>query len=146
MISENTEQTENIARDFINNILNKEKPEHATVVAMIGDLGSGKTTFTQQIANILDIKETVTSPTFVIEKIYKLDNQIFKNLIHIDVYRLDEAKELQVLGFDEIIKDRNNIIFIEWADKIKEILPPNYIKISFTVIDQNKREINIEYV
>ena len=96
---------------------------HATVIGLFGDLGSGKTTFTQALARELGVTEDVTSPTFVIEKIYFLkDNQkpaenslrltktnhsenippIFEKLIHIDAYRLESGAELANLGFAEM--------------------------------------------
>lgn len=97
---------------------------HATVVALIGELGTGKTTFVQKFAKAYGIKEVVTSPTFVILKKYG-------NLVHIDAYRLEHAEELQKLGVQELMKNPKNIIFIEWADRVKEILPPETIWINF---------------
>src|ERR1039458_8847512 len=75
-------------------------PNAATIVALSGDLGSGKTTFAEGIARTLGIEESVTSPTFVLEKIYELDGQKWQRLIHIDAYRLKEAHELEALGWN----------------------------------------------
>ena len=120
----------------------------ATVVALSGDLGSGKTTFAQGIAKALGVEETVTSPTFVIEKIYELQAQPFdiaqgkkfSHLIHIDAYRLKDEHELEVLGWKEIIADPSNLIVIEWPEKVAVIIPENAIRISF-IDTGNAREL-----
>lgn len=140
-VSKNLEDTAKIAQDFVRNL----KPgSQATLVKLSGDLGSGKTTFTQAVAKTLGVIETVTSPTFIIEKIYKLDHQHFSHLIHIDAYRLEKGDELAKLGFAEIAKDAKNLIFIEWPEKVADILPQQSQKISFTFIDEQTREISVE--
>ncbi len=113
--------------------------EKATVVALFGDLGAGKTTFTQAFAKTLGVAEGVTSPTFVIEKRYPLENGPFKTLIHIDAYRLDDAEDLRKLGWEEDESDKNNLIVIEWADKIAELLPKNALRIDLAFLDEEKR-------
>ncbi|NQV93307.1 tRNA (adenosine(37)-N6)-threonylcarbamoyltransferase complex ATPase subunit type 1 TsaE [Candidatus Kaiserbacteria bacterium] len=107
----------------------------ATVIGLYGDLGAGKTTFTKTLAKTLGVSETVTSPTFVIEKIYTLTGQKFSHLIHIDAYRLEGSHELKQLGWDTIVSDPQNLIIIEWADKVEDILPKHTRKISLTVAD-----------
>lgn len=131
----------------------------AVIVGLFGDLGSGKTTFTQAVAKVLGVTETVTSPTFVIEKIYKLGGlakqtgfvsasesrlsapHAFKHLIHIDAYRLESGKELEHLGWHDIASDPKNLIMIEWPEKVAEILPSDITKLHFTFIDEKTREI-----
>ena len=115
----------------------------AVVVGLYGELGSGKTTFIKGIAKAYGLEQTVTSPTFVIEKIYKLDNKNFDHLIHIDAYRLENGNELLALGWDIISKDPKNIIFIEWPENVKEILQRDIQKIDFTFVDEQTRKINI---
>lgn len=96
----------------------------ALVVALVGDLGAGKTTFTQTLAQEMGITEDVTSPTFVLEKIYQLPHgSRFTNLVHIDAYRLNGSEELGPLGWDEIVKDAGNLVLVEWADRVKEAIP-----------------------
>ncbi len=145
MISENTEQTTDIAKDFIKQIMSDKSSSEATIVALVGDLGAGKTAFTQACARALGIEETVTSPTFVIEKIYKIDTPRFNKLVHIDAYRLENSQELATLGFDNLIADSKNLIFIEWADKVYDLLPKGYIKIIFSVVSDTVRKIDFEY-
>jgi tRNA threonylcarbamoyl adenosine modification protein YjeE len=107
-------------------------------------LGSGKTTFTKEVASLLGIKkEEVTSPTFVIEKIYAIQHKDFTHLIHIDAYRLEKSEELLHLGWEEITKDKNNLIFVEWGEKVKNILPRETKTIRFEFIDENTRTIEL---
>ena len=84
----------------------------ATLVTLKGELGAGKTTFTKAVAKALGVKEIVNSPTFVLEKIYLLDGQPFKRLIHIDAYRLSKGSDLAPLGFDELMKNADNLIVL----------------------------------
>lgn len=144
IISKSLDDTKNIAKKFVEDTARtKDAHEHAVVIAMYGNLGSGKTTFVKAVAYEFGIKNTVTSPTFVIEKIYKLENQNFDNLIHIDAYRLKSGEELKALGWDNIVKNPKNIIFIEWPENVKDIIPNNAKKIKFEFIDEKTREINI---
>ena len=113
----------------------------AFVVGLYGDLGSGKTAFTQAVAQALGINEPITSPTFVIEKVYPLKNTTFTHLIHIDAYRLDTPQELARLGWGEIISNPDNIILIEWPEKVASIMPADHTRLKFTFIDENTRTI-----
>ena len=140
ILSKSLNDTENTAREFVEKEFVKNS-KGALVVGLYGDLGSGKTAFTQAVAKYLGVKETVTSPTFVIEKIYKLENGNFDHLIHIDAYRLESGKELIHLGWEEISKNPKNIIFIEWPERVAEILPKDIKKIRFTFSNENTREI-----
>lgn len=129
-----------IAEDFFNKINIKDT---AVVVGLYGNLGSGKTTFTKSVAKVLGVTEDITSPTFVIEKVYELQNNKFSHFIHIDAYRLEKEEELVSLGWNEIISDKNNLIFIEWPEKVSGIMP-DHIKIKFSALDDpNSREIDI---
>lgn len=140
MVSKSLNQTEKLAQDFVAKLL---PSTTATIVALYGDLGAGKTTFTQAVAKALGVTETVTSPTFVIEKIYKLSHPHYTHLIHIDAYRLESGKELETLGWREIASDSKNLIFIEWPEKVADILPGNMHKIYFKFVDENTREIEM---
>jgi len=113
------------------------------VVALIGNLGAGKTTFTQFLAKALGVKKTVNSPTFNIVKVYEIKNKKIKNFVHIDAYRLNSPTELLALGVKEHFDDKNSITVIEWADKVQNILPKNatVIKISLMKNEQRRFEI-----
>ena len=135
-------ETERTAKSFVEkNARVEQAREKALIVGLYGDLGFGKTTFVKGIAKVFGLKKTITSPTFVIEKIYKLKNQVFDNLIHIDAYRLKSGDELLNLGWKEISKNPKNIIFIEWPENVNDILPSDAKNIKFRFVDENVREI-----
>ena len=128
--------TRKLAAKLAREIL-KSRPhkKHARIIALVGDLGAGKTTFTQGFAKALGITHRMVSPTFLIFRSYeiapknnfKFQISNFKFLYHMDAYRIDDAKELKPLGFKEAIADPQNIFLIEWADKIKKALPKDTI-------------------
>ena len=103
------------------------------VILLDGDLGAGKTTLTQGIAKGLDIKKTVTSPTFTIQKIYHGRMELY----HIDAYRLEGLN--QDLGFEEYIYD-NGLTVIEWSQFVPALIPDEYMKISIKLLEENSRE------
>ena len=118
-------QTKNLARLLYKEISKKRlKTKGALIIALSGDLGSGKTTFVQGFLRAAGIKKKITSPTFVLVK-------RFKNIYHIDCYRIRQARELIKLGLKEVFKNPQNIVLIEWAEKIKRILPKDAIWIKF---------------
>lgn len=114
------------------------------ILALSGDLGAGKTTFIQGLANGLGIKRRIISPTFVIVRTYKLKNMSAKFFYHIDLYRMQGVHDVKGLGIDEIIADDNNIVAIEWSEKMLNMLPENRLNINFIHKNDNKREIWIE--
>lgn len=134
-------ETKKAALNFLKILPKIKDKKRATVIGLYGNLGAGKTTFTQFVAKELGVSRTIISPTFVIERIYGLNKKgvPFKKLIHIDAYRLDNPEELLVLGFKEILKDKNNLILIEWADKVFEILPKDHFKIFFSFSKQKNK-------
>src|ERR1035437_9279245 len=124
MLSKNTKETEKIAKIFLKRILNaKSLPKGALAVCLSGDLGTGKTAFTQSIAKHLGIKEKIKSPTFVIMKSYKLKAKNYKRFFHIDAYRLKNEKELLSLGWEGIISNKEHLVFIEWPENVSKIIP-----------------------
>ncbi len=114
----------------------------ATLIMLSGELGAGKTAFTKSVAHALGVKEVVTSPTFVLEKIYMLSNQAFKYLIHIDAYRLEKGADLAPLGFDELMKDSGNLILLEWPEKVADALPEPSARISIIANPDGSRIIS----
>jgi tRNA threonylcarbamoyladenosine biosynthesis protein TsaE len=120
----------NVAADFVANLQPKKT---ATIVTLSGELGAGKTTFAKGIARALGVDETVSSPTFVLEKIYPLKNQLFGKLIHIDVYRLKNEQELATIGWAQIIQDPENLIVLEWPEGIPHSIPDDAIRIRFDI-------------
>ncbi len=146
IITKTAKETEKFANRFSRRILKSKLAKGALVIGLIGELGSGKTVFAKGFAKGLGIKEIVVSPTFVLERIYRLKSRNFKLFVHIDAYRIGKAKELADLGFKDLAADSRNIILIEWADRVKKILPKNHIEIKFEHISNNKRKITIGHL
>ena len=140
-VSLSTAQTKQIASKLAKDILKQLPAKQAQIFALQGDLGSGKTTFTQGLAKGLGIKEKITSPTFIVMRKYAIKHKHFKNFYHFDCYRLEKPEEILELGFEEIINNPQNIVAIEWPKKIKSHLPENIIMVKFKVGHNNKREI-----
>lgn len=139
----NLMETYDLARAIVFRL--RPKTTGASILALSGDLGSGKTAFTQGLAKALGISDAITSPTFVIEKIYQVTgSSLWKRVIHIDAYRLAGGSELMTLGFGEIIKDPYNIVIIEWPEKVSDVIPADAQTISFKFIDEEIREISYE--
>jgi tRNA threonylcarbamoyladenosine biosynthesis protein TsaE len=114
----------------------------ATVVALNGELGAGKTNLTQEVSRLLGVKEKIISPTFVIMKNYKINkNNKFKNLIHIDAYRIDNPDEFSHFKWQDFFLNKENLILIEWPEKVAKIIPQNSIKVFLSHIDEETRKI-----
>ena len=130
--TQKTAETKHIAA-LLAEEMNAWSPKGARVVALVGDLGAGKTTFVQWFARALGIKETVHSPTFVILKTYHVQNTKYKirHVVHIDCYRISSPKELIHLGFKELVRDKDAVILVEWADRIRSLLPKDALWIRF---------------
>ena len=101
----------------------------ATIVALYGELGAGKTTLVQAIASELGVQEMVTSPTFVIKKTYETNNPVFKQLVHMDAYRLEGEQNLEVFRLDQDFKNDHTVMIIEWPEIIRDIIPSDAIEI-----------------
>lgn len=138
------EQLHKVARDILKKVHTKIGTS-ATVIALEGELGSGKTTLTQEIAQALGVKEKVISPTFVIMKKYAVTDPFFKYLIHIDAYRLNESSELLKLGWEEILADKTNLVIIEWPSQVPECIPTHTCKIELSHAKDDTRVIKFNY-
>ena len=130
------EEFRSFARDFAATLAPREGG--AAVVALSGELGAGKTTFVQEVAKHFGIDERVTSPTFVIEKIYELSRQPFQRLVHIDAYRLKDSRELEMLGWPELVGDVRNLILIEWPERVPELIPEGAWRLHFDIAGEGR--------
>lgn len=138
-----TEEVSKIAQSLLASIVLEKKHNRATVVLLQGDLGAGKTTLTQHLGLLLGVEEKMQSPTFGIMKTYSLEKaeNLFKQLIHIDTYRLEKPQELLTLGWNDIIKDPQNLVVVEWPELIAEILPDDPIFVSLAHKGEQTRVI-----
>jgi len=142
----NPEETMRMAADLVLQLKGGE------VLALNGELGGGKTTFTKGLAEALKVEETITSPTFVMLKAYDailpptyLRGKLKKvKLVHIDAYRSDSIEDIKSVGIEDYLGRDDVVLVVEWAEKIREILPQNIIKVNFRFIDENTREIEYD--
>jgi tRNA threonylcarbamoyladenosine biosynthesis protein TsaE len=112
------------------------------VIVLAGEMGAGKTAFTQGFARALGVVESVTSPTFTLVQSYPADRGL--TLHHLDVYRLDRMAEVSDLGLDELI-DRQSVTIIEWGDAIVDVLPDDRLEIVFEFgDDEDERDVSID--
>ena len=143
IITKTAQETKKIGRDLAGKIAKSQsKDSQALVIGLEGELGSGKTAFVQGLAQGLGIKEAITSPTFVILKMVELKKGNWSYFYHIDCYRINKPGDLLDLDFKEII-NQPNIVVVEWAERIKEILPKNTLWIRFEYLSQNERKITL---
>ena len=126
------------AKKITNNPSSSNSP---IIVELIGDVGTGKTTFTRGFAKGLGLKSPISSPSFTISKSYALPNN--RTLIHYDFYRLNDPGIMKA-ELEESLSDKNNIIVIEWADSVANVLPDNRIKINIFYDENDSRKIEIE--
>lgn len=141
LITKSFKETQQLGFDFA------KKLQGGEVLALYGDLGSGKTTFIQGLAAGLGIDRPIISPSFIIMRTYELrlksKDVRLKNFYHVDLYRINDANDVQGLGLLDLIGNSENIVAIEWPDKIENILPENKIAITFEYLEEDKRKIKI---
>ncbi len=109
----------------------------SSVVALIGGLGSGKTTLIQGMARGLEVSSPVKSPSFVLIREYAGRLPLY----HFDLYRVTQDKEILNLGCEEYFYQKRGVVVIEWADRIKRYLPSEYLGISMSIVDASSRKI-----
>lgn len=136
----NLAQTKTISLSFAQKFKEHQLPK---VLALTGELGSGKTTFVQFLAEALGIKERILSPTFVITRSYLffVNDQRF-TLYHVDLYRLSK-EEVKHIGLEEMINEPHSLVVIEWALKAKNLLPPNTLWLKFSYDGDKLRELKL---
>jgi len=148
IITTTPQQTQKVGFSVARDFLREKKHNKAIIIGLEGDLGSGKTTFIQGFAKGLGIKEKVLSPTFVIMKKFQIPTnkfqtkERFQNFYHVDAYRIDKAKEMLELGWKDIIANPANLVLIEWADRIKGVIPKDAARIDFQTVGENKRQLH----
>lgn len=135
-ITKNSTETQKLAAKLASTFKGGE------ILALYGDLGSGKTTFTQGLLKALGAPGPYTSPTFVVMKNYKSNLKLL-NIYHIDAYRID-AKDLLELGFTDFAGKPNTITIVEWAERIEDILPSNTLRLKFKWLSEHEREITFK--
>lgn len=137
-LTKNSDETKNLAGEIGKDL------KDGGVLALFGNLGSGKTTFVQGLAKSLGIKERIISPTFIIIRKYKVSNTKYQvsNFYHVDLYRVQNDRQIEE-ELKEIFSSKNGIVAIEWTEKLEK-LPKRRIEIYFEHISENERKITIK--
>ncbi|SRR3989338_132197 len=137
-------KTRELGAVFASKVLRSSSRRHALVLALQGDLGTGKTTFTQGFARGLGIRGQVLSPTFIIFRRFAVPRRsFFKSFFQIDCYRLRKPADLLLVGWKDIVKDPSNIVVLEWPERVARLLPKDAITIHFSYAGEHKRTIAI---
>lgn len=142
-VSRSSAETQSFAKTILEKF--SKKGPRPLVLALSGDLGSGKTTFVQGLAKALGVKEKVRSPTFVLVKWHKLrrKNLASRRFVHVDAYRLQKSSEAKRLGLEKVFKDRDAVVAIEWAERIRKLIPKHTTWIQFRHRSPRERIITI---
>lgn len=115
-----------------------------TTVALLGNLGAGKTVFAKGFAAGLGIKESVTSPTFILMNVYQVRRKDIQTFVHVDCYRVARTSDMKDIGLEEYTRDPKAVVLIEWADRVKKILPRGTVTVSLRVAGETSRRIVID--
>lgn len=138
------DELKDVATKILSLASTKRATDRAVVIAFEGDLGSGKTALCKALAVELGIVETVTSPTFVVMKVYDIDSvhtATFEKLYHLDAYRIEELDEMRPLRFSEVLMQPYALVCIEWAEHIAPLLPPDTIFVHLTHVHNTDERI-----
>ncbi|MCD4761198.1 tRNA (adenosine(37)-N6)-threonylcarbamoyltransferase complex ATPase subunit type 1 TsaE [bacterium] len=135
-ISNSDKETAKIATDLVADIKGGE------VIALSGNLGVGKTVFVKALAKAMGIEKNITSPTFVLMKVYSVDYKNIDKFVHVDCYRLRGQEDLFEIGLGDYLSYDNIIVAVEWADKVHN-LPASAIRVHIDLLEGDKRKINI---
>ncbi|OGF25464.1 tRNA (adenosine(37)-N6)-threonylcarbamoyltransferase complex ATPase subunit type 1 TsaE [Candidatus Falkowbacteria bacterium RIFOXYB2_FULL_34_18] len=135
IITKSEKETFDFSKKYAKNLRGGE------IIGLLGNLGAGKTVFTKGLARGLGITHNISSPTFVIMKVYPVKIKSIKRLCHIDAYRLTGENDLAAIGAQEYFGDKNTITIIEWPEKIKKILPEKTKFIEIEHLNENERVV-----
>lgn len=132
------EETKKIAKDFAGTLRGGE------AIILFGELGSGKTTFVQGLAESLGVKARVTSPTFIIMKHHRVQgHKTIRTLVHADLYRIDDERVVSDVGLQDALSDPGSIVLVEWGEKMGKYLPARRTEVRLQY-DGDARKISIK--
>ncbi|MEN9407711.1 MAG: hypothetical protein RLZZ455_927 [Candidatus Parcubacteria bacterium] len=142
IITQSAEETKQVASELLSRL------NGTNILLLYGDLGSGKTTFSQGIGEALGISQRMVSPTFLLVRKYDLqpngkENMSFHSLYHIDLYRVGGDAQLDELGIFDFIQNPSNLVVIEWAERMGTRIPLKRIDVKFETLEGEQREISI---
>lgn len=115
------------------------------VITLTGDLGAGKTTFTQQLGAFVGVLGPITSPTFTIMKTYEVPSEAYDSLVHIDAYRLESITEAKPLGFAELFTRPQTLVCIEWPEVLAPLIPAAHVAVAMTIGAGETRNVTVTF-
>jgi tRNA threonylcarbamoyladenosine biosynthesis protein TsaE len=136
--SASVEQTKQIAADIVGQLQGGE------TLLLEGDLGSGKTTFVQGLADALKA-DHARSPTFSIMNVYQTNHSKIRELVHLDFYRMKNPRELAELGLEEWLGRKDAVVVIEWPGVVADAAFKNPIRVQLSVVNASERRIDISF-
>lgn len=139
IIISNLYDIDRAAEEFVKYISQSSEAQ-SNIFAFFGNMGAGKTTFITALCNVLGVEDSVNSPTFTIVNEYKSAKGF--PIYHFDFYRINKLQEAYEIGIDEYFSG-NGLCFIEWPEKIEQLLPEDTIRVSITTLSDGEREIEI---
>ncbi|MFT7644692.1 MAG: tRNA threonylcarbamoyladenosine biosynthesis protein TsaE [Candidatus Paceibacteria bacterium] len=125
-------------------VWHKKSKQKTLVIALQGDLGAGKTTFTQELGRHLKVTEHITSPTFTIMKQYEINYDDFDFLVHIDAYRIEDEAEAIPLRLSEIFEKPRTLVCIEWPEQIPSLVPKTAVLLKLEMGDSDVRIVTTQ--
>ncbi len=137
-VVENLDELERVAADILHRLEMQGAPH---VLLLTGDLGVGKTTLVQKLGALLGVSLPITSPTLVLMKSYVCSHSMFTSLTHIDLYRIEDPSEVQVLTLPELYNDATRLICIEWPERAPGAVPPDALLVTLTLMPDGSRTI-----
>jgi tRNA threonylcarbamoyladenosine biosynthesis protein TsaE len=143
-ITKNAEETKRFGAELANFFIKYQSSTSAIVICLYGELGSGKTTCVQGMLEGFGLEGRFLSPTFVITRQYDA-KRIQKNVYHMDCYRLNSEADIEAIGFQELVGDKANIVIVEWAERLGNVLPKNRMDIYFETKDDSNHKIQVKY-
>lgn len=123
----------------------KKSSKKNLIIALNGDLGAGKTTFTQELGRFLKVGDNINSPTFTIMKQYKIFGPEFDHFIHIDAYRIESEEEILPLHIKEILTEPKAVVCVEWPEHISSVIPKDAIFISLVIEKEENRQMEVDF-
>jgi len=142
---EGEQQTQELAHTLAQVVLESSRARHARVIALSGELGSGKTTFAAAFGKSCGVKKRLLSPTFALRSLYATTSKSYPTLEHYDWYRLKGIKELAPIGWESALKDPTRILLIEWPERAKRALPKSYIHVKLAHTKDGSRKADIQF-
>lgn len=136
-ITHSEKETREVAEAFARRLKGGE------VLALNGDLGAGKTAFVKGLAKGLGIRKAITSPTFVLMKVYPVKSGTIRHFVHVDAYRLKGGASLRAIGLADYLGDPTAVVVIEWAERVRDILTKDALMLSFEHRQGDERQLNI---